>query len=206
MSRNELLDALGADTSEPVRDESQYYNLQTIQRALNSLKPVTNEAAKMLVFQGRAALDKAIALANPFKGIIPAGPISTKNEMVANQVMRDEKDVRGHLNWHSDRIGSDPMEIYPTGDDLKKYFSLAFRVYNTALEGKNTSESVSFYQEVLKVIADYLQKGKEYVKKTSNWLAITLGIVAVSAVGYGFYNLKMAKYKYGPRLEAHNEG
>jgi len=207
MASDELLAALGADTTPEPTDEGGYYNLQTIERALNSIKPVTNEAAKMLVFQARAALDKAVALANPFTGsTIPGGPIPLKKEMVANQVLRDEKDVRGHLKWHADRIGSDPLDVYPAGDDLKKYFSLAFRTYNLALDGSRTAESISFFHEVLKVIAEYIQKGKEYTKKTSNWLGYTLGIVAAGAIGYGWYNLKMAKYKYGPRLESHKEG
>jgi hypothetical protein len=204
---SELLEALGADVEVTPTDESGYYNLQTIERALKSIKPVTNEAAKMLVFQARAALDKAVALANPFVGnTFAMGPIPLKKEIVAKQVLRDEKDVRSHLKWHADRIGSDPLDVYPAGDDLKKYFSLAFRTYNVALDGEKTAESITFYHEVLKVIADYIQKGKEYVKKSSNWLALTLGVVAVGAVGYGWYNLKMAKYKYGPRLQAHDEG
>lgn len=189
----ELIDALlGADSGP--KDSEGYYDFNTLSKALYSIKPVTNGAAKMLLSQGRIALDKAVALVS---SVIRRDPGNEASDILAKSVSRDVNDIGGHFDWHQDHIGKDLNAIYDPGDDLKKYYLLAFRTYNSALQGKKTAESVSYYQEVIKTLAEYITAGRKAANKTVNYLAWGLGVTAVAAVGYGYYKLKMAKYKYG---------
>ena len=192
----ELLDALGAETSNPKKDKEGYFDFNTLQRALNNLRPLTNDAAMMLINQANTALDKALAIAataelnNMFPG---------QEEILWRSVKRDATDIRGKLDWHKKNIKGPKDAIYDSPDDLKKYYLLAFRTYNSALQGKKTLDSTSYYKEVVSTIANYVQQGKKVISKGTNYLAWGLGITAAAAIGYGWYNLKMAKYKYGPR-------
>ena len=201
---SDLLDALGVDINAK-KDEGGYYGIQTLTRAINSLKPLTNEAARTIAYQANLALDKAMAIAGSTIFNV------TTNEIFLNKVRKDVNDVRGHLKWHTDRIPSEPDKIYGSADDLKKYVLMAFYVYNETVEGVKTDknntakravnevldDSNAFFKNVIAVVVKLYQKTEEVVRQGVSYLKWGLGIAAVAAVGYGWYQLKMAKYKYG---------
>lgn len=199
MASNELLEALGADVEPSHQEESSYINIQLLQRVLNSIKPVTNHAASELVSQADAALDKAYAI---------SGDAAMENQIFAKKVMKDVSDVRGHLHWHAGKIGDNPEAIYEFGDDLKKYVVLAFSALNETIQGVETvknnylfSDKVKaakvFYAKAIQFLATLAQKVADTAKTTSKWVGYTFGAVVLGAVGYGWYNLKMAKLRNG---------
>lgn len=211
MADQEVLDALGVGAGgEYHQDAKEYYNIQTLTRTLNTLKPVTNDAAKTLIYQSGVALDRAISLV----GRAQLGRAVIPNEIILNKILKDSKEVQGHLKWHADNIKGEPNKIYGQADDLKKYVIMAFETYNEALQGvitddnsylfKSEADSAKdFYQHVIQTFAALITSGKKVLSQTTNYLKWGIGLIAVGAIGYGAYQLKMAKYRYGSprRLE-----
>lgn len=196
MADNEVLAAImGADDYEALKkplDTSGYYNLQLLQKALNSIKPVSNQAARVILYQSEIALDKAYSKVHT---ILPG-----KTSAEAKAVPEIEK-IRGHLNWHRERIGKNDKELYEFGDDLKKWSSLSFIEFNSALQGSITEGDRSFFKEAVEALADLLKKGKKLVESGTSYIAWGLGLGAVGLGAYALYQYKMAKIKHGSKSD-----
>jgi hypothetical protein len=103
-------------------------DMQTVQRNMNDLNPVTVEIARVLLGTGQHVIEQAIEGAKQpwYKPDLP-GDTARKN-------------VQAHLQWHANNIASikgvnEQTTGYKAGDDLKKYVTQAFIEANAVEEG-----------------------------------------------------------------------
>jgi len=181
-----------------VQDTDEYYNIQNLQRVLNTIKPVTNQAARAIMYQADTALDKAharVATLTPGK--------TSVEEIIDNDI----KKVRGRLDWHRERIPKESASkgqekvFYEHADDLKKWATEGFIVYNRSLQGKITEGDRSYFKEVMQTLAEYAKKGKETFEKATSWVPWFVGGTVVAIGTYAWYQMKMAKIKSGTKEE-----
>jgi len=170
-------------------DSDDYYNINTLQRALNSLKVVSNGAAKTLISQAKTALDKAALKSITVKSLVP-GAVDAHDIIV-----KDVAKVRGKLDWHRNEIRGSYTLIYDHPDDLKKWILEAYFTYNKAHEGKRTEDDISFYKEAIRQIAYLYTETKKAVDKGSSWVGTALVLGGIGAVAYGIWSYKMESMK-----------
>lgn len=104
------------------------FDLNTVQRNMNALAPVTVEIARILLRTGQSTITQAIEGAKQpwYKSDLP-GATARGN-------------VRDHLAWHATNLASirgvnEQTTAYAAGDDLKKWVTEAFVEANAVEEG-----------------------------------------------------------------------
>jgi hypothetical protein len=163
-------------------------DIQTVIRELNTIKPVTYQAAGVILARGQQAIDRAIELAksplvNRIFGVKPAEATQKKRQ-----------GVWWKLKWHADRIaeqhGGPPKDIYPYAADLKNWATQAFVEYNSAAEfdAQQGAIAAQFWQDVWQNFKD-LPKA---ITGLSGWQIFGIIVGAVAVLLAGLYMINKA--------------
>ena len=168
------------------------YNIQAQQRQMNTLKQVTVSVAKVLVRGAQKVANETITLAHGgiFDKELP-GITSLKN-------------TQGHLQWHADKLAglSDPMALYDSSDDVKKWAMQAWIDANAVEEGRARQGEIwddmwtEIGQELAKMPAKIVKAvvalpGQAFEGLTGipSWVFWVGGGVLVLGVGVGVWKL-----------------
>jgi hypothetical protein len=149
------------------------FDVQAKLRDMNNLKNFSVSAAQILLRNGQAAIDRAIAVG--------------KQRSLPGESKRNE--VFWKLKWHADKLASlmsTPSAVYESGNDLKEWVTRAFIEGNAAEEGSATLDVAwaSMMAEIRQNIAAIPAAAATAGKWT---LGITLGVVGLA--GYAAYKL-----------------
>lgn len=170
-----------------------FIDVQSRQREMNAIKQVPVSVADVLVKRGQEAIDYAIRMAKRFDPDAAMIPFA-KQKTLPRESARDN--VYWKLKWHADELKKyvgKPNEIYPHGNDLKKWTIEAYVEANAVDAGSAYIDAA--WAQMWREIADALAKlPKDLADKVNNimptWVKAVIGVSAVvvaAGVGVGVY-------------------
>jgi hypothetical protein len=168
------------------------YNIQALQRQMNTLKQVTVAIARALVRGGQKVANETLVTAKGglFERELP-GITSLKN-------------TQGHLQWHADKLSgfNDPTALYDSSDDVKKWTMQAWIDANSAEEGRERQQQIwddmwteigeelaKMPAKIVKAVVALPGQAFEAVTGIPSWAFWVGGGVLVLGVGFGAWKL-----------------